>query len=335
MPTKSNTLILVAALAGCGGYDGAAALDEEIDEPIDEQSLALHAGSSAKRARGAFSCDFAIPAGVPPQAIPGQIERDRMYMAAQPGFIRKHIPLSFDPATGNLFAGGRYLFEKRKDASDYHRFVARDFVLDGVQFLSRPAFIAPECHDWSVVGAEDFGDIHSTHVVMRTERFAMSGRDPVGALTCRWPDVRHEAERRGYTSVSMLYNRDEGLASLVYYADRVGPADPTSPDFASLGALAGAPPLGEKLDDLGWQRTFDRTQWVLTVWFPFRKGDTGEPSVWPSSPPLPAPFCTDGVCEVSRGESGATCPSDCPATCGDGACQAGEDTKSCPGDCRI
>jgi hypothetical protein len=333
MRSELTTFTLVAALAACGSGANRA---EDPETDLVEQSSALHDhDASARRAQGAFSCDFAIPGAVPPQEIPGQIERDRMYMSARPGFISKHIPLSFDQATGNLFAGGRYLFEKRKDASDYHDFVAHDFVLDGVEFLSRPIFIAPECHDWSVVGTEDFGDIHSTHIVMRTERFSTSGGDPVGALTCRWPGVRREARRRGYTSISMLYNREEQLASLVYYADRIGPPDPASPDFASLAALAEAPPLGGQFDELGWPRTFDRTQWVLTVWFPFRQGDRGEASVWPSSPPLPAPFCTDGVCEVSRGENAQSCPSDCPAACGNAICQAGEDTHNCPSDCRI
>jgi hypothetical protein len=116
-----------------------------------------------------------------------------------------------------------------------------------------------------VIGTEELGDIRSTHIVMRTERFEMSGRDPMDALSCRWPAVRREAMRRGYTSVSMLYNREERLASLVYYAGRVAPPDPAAPDFASLGALAAAPPLGSVLEDLGWPRVFDRTQWVLTV----------------------------------------------------------------------
>ena len=61
------------------------------------------------------------------------------------------------------------------------------------------------------------------------------------------------------------------------------------PDFASLFALADAPSLGQAFDDAGWAKLFDRTQWVLTIWFPFESGDTGEPSVWPNSPPFPAP----------------------------------------------
>ena len=43
--------------------------------------------------------------------------------------------------------------------------------------------------------------------------------------------------------------------------------------------------------------------------------------------------CGDGTCDP--GESSASCPADCdaPAACGDGVCQAGENPGSCPDDC--
>jgi hypothetical protein len=71
------------------------------------------------------------------------------------------------------------------------------------------------------------------------------------------------------------------------------------------------------------------------VWHPFVLGDHGIASDWPHSPPLPKPYCGDGVCEVSRGESASTCAVDCPVKCGNGKCNAGENTKNCPGDCRL
>ena len=45
---------------------------------------------------GAFTCDFElypIPL-LPPNEIAPSIERDRMYMAARPGLLHKHIPIS-------------------------------------------------------------------------------------------------------------------------------------------------------------------------------------------------------------------------------------------------
>jgi hypothetical protein len=133
--------------------------------------------------------------------------------------------------------------------------------------------------------------------------------------------------------VWLVENEDEGLAQLVYFGKRVDPVDPTTPDFASLGALAGAPPLGDGVVPAGFQRIFDRTQWVFTVWFPFVPGDRGPASLWLNSPPFPAPSCGDGVCEPSRGESGSTCPADCAPACGDAVCEPGETTDACPSDC--
>lgn len=175
----------------------------------------------------------------------------------------------------------------------------------------------------------------STQVVVRTERWQVPGANQKKALKDRWATILADAAQRGLTSVWLLYNKEEQLVSLVYFADRVAPPDPSQPDFPSLFALQMAPPLGAIFDDRGWTRTFDRTQWALSIWFPFALGDRGEPSLWPNSPPFPQPYAGDGVCEVSRGESSLNAPSDCPATCGDGVAQPGETTQNCPGDVRL
>ncbi len=132
----------------------------------------------------------------------------------------------------------------------------------------------------------------------------------------------------------VVYDQEEALVSLVDFAGRAGPSDPGMPDMASLSVLADAPRLGEIFDDQGWKRTFDRTQWALTIWFPFALGDRGEPALWPNTPPFFLPYPGDGVCEVSRGESAADSP-DCPSKCGDGVAQSDENSMNCPGDVRL
>jgi hypothetical protein len=287
------------------------------------------------KAKGAFTCDFALPGDFPFSQVAPVIERDRMYMAERPGMQRKQIPMRIDFSNGNLLTGGRYLFDTEKDAAKYKSWVENDFVLDGTHFLERPYFIDPDCHSWGVVAAHNIKDIRQ-QIIMRTERWSVPQGSQTHALKQNWPSILQEAQQRGLTGVWLLYNEQENLAQLVYFADRVVPQDPYVPDFASLAALEFAAPLGTAFDGRpGWAKTFDRSQWVLTVWFPFELGDHGQPSLWPNSPPLPEPYPGDGVCEVSRGENHANAPGDCGPLCGNGVCDAGEDTQSCPGDCRL
>jgi hypothetical protein len=323
------SLLAAGALPGCGAEAppsaaavGEAAAADDGDLPGAELS-----------GRGSFSCDFGLTDALPLPQVPPVIDRDRMFMAARPGMITKHLPIALDPSTGNFFSGGRYLFDTYEHAREYADWVENGYVLDGVEFLQRPYFLSPACFPWRVVGARAFAPIDH-QLVLRTERFQAPDD---GGLTHVYRAAVEAAASRGLTAVWLVVNRDEGLTQLVYYADRVGPPDPTAPDFASLEALAGAPPLGDAVAPASWQRVFDRTHWILTDWFPFVAGDRGQPSLWPYSPPFPAPSCGDGVCEPSRGETGASCPADCPVHCGDRVCQAGEgETQDvCPSDCRL
>lgn len=43
-------------------------------------------------------------------------------------------------------------------------------------------------------------------------------------------------------------------------------------------------------------------------------------------------FCSDGRCDDVN-ETNATCPADCPASCGNNICDNGETNATCPGDC--
>ncbi|HEU0157534.1 MAG TPA: hypothetical protein VFQ82_15795 [Stellaceae bacterium] len=300
-------------------------------------SLLTAAGVGAGEAAsgGAFTCDFGLSSTLRQDQVAPSIERDRMYMAARPGLLHKHIPISFD-ADNNVFSGGRYLFDTARHAEEYRDWVFHSYVLDGVHFLKRPYFLSPECHAWTVIGAHDFAEIYSPQIVLRTERWSLrNARHPALILKQRFDAVMADAQKRGLTSVWLLYDEEDGLASLVYFGGRLGPSDPRQPDLASLDALAAAPPLGDIFADQGWKRTFDRTQWALAIWFPFALGDRGEPALWPNTPPFFLPSESDGVCEVGRGESAANAPLDCPPQCGDGTAQTGESSMNCPGDVRL
>lgn len=284
-------------------------------------------------AGGAFTCDFAIPGDYPMDRVGPVIERDRMYMAARPGMLFKHVPLAPDPARGELVTGGRYLFATEEDARAYKEWVEDEFVLDGVLFFDRPEFSDRECFAWRVIGAHAFAPLAAQGLV-RAERWRAPDAD-AGALRDAWPGLVRDAEARGLSAVWLLQDEATGTVSLVTLADRVAPA-PANPDVAGLALLAAAPSLGARFDDeTGWSRSFDRAHWVLTTWFPFVLGDRGEAALWPHSPPLPEPYVGDGVCEVSRGERHANAPDDCGPTCGDGRADEGETSRDCPGDVRL
>ncbi len=145
----------------------------------------------------------------------------------------------------------------------------------------------PQCHVWDVVEVADLAPYDEHQVVLRTERFRVPAASQDALPAAGWSQILAEARRRRLTGVWLLRDQPEQLVSLVYFADRSSPLTPNS--------LEQAPPLGDVFDDQGWIRTFDRTQWVLTIWFPFVLGDQGQPSVWPNSPPLPGPVAANRV----------------------------------------
>ncbi|MGA9769334.1 MAG: hypothetical protein WBV94_09855 [Blastocatellia bacterium] len=331
--TRFTLGALVLAILTLAAYTNAQLVNNQNSNNSTDTIITMkHSDKGKVKAKGAFTADFALPASLPLNLVAPLIERDRMYMAARPGMQNKYLPLRIDTDTGNLLSGGRYLFDSEHDAEAYRNWVENDFILDGTHFFDRPIFINPDYHAWRVIGAYHFDDIDK-RIIVRTERWNVSGHNAVNTLKHKWDEILVEAGQRGLTSVWLLYSRSEDMAQLVYFADRIAPPDPNVPDFASLSALENSPALGHHFDDTGWAKTFDRTQWILTIWFPFEKGDHGQPSLWPHSPPLPEPFCGDGVCEVSRGERNATCPGDCPPKAGNGKCEPGENSMNCPGDC--
>lgn len=333
MRTRFLLVTLVAALLTFGPTPTQARAD------VDAAVVRLPGDVAA---RGAFTCDFALGPEAFTGNLPAVIERDRMYMAARPGMLQKHIPIRLDAAAaaqgGVAFSGGRYLFDTAERARDYADFVTREFVLDGVQFLSRSYFLAPDCHPWAVVAAAQWAG-PERQVLMRTERFSVpAGSDTKAVLRERWPALRAEARARGYSAVWLLHQPDESLVSVVSYTERLTPDAPLAPDVAGLAALETAAPLGAVFADQGWVRVLDRTSWTLTTWFPFAAGDHGPPSLWHYSAfPSPERPVADGLCEPSRGENGIDDPEECRPHCGDAVAQPdeGETTATCPSDVRL
>src|SRR5687767_4630560 len=127
---------VVGLASSCGDPGAAEAPARGDDDETGEAQLALE--RAPRRAGGAVSCDFELPAEMDPTGIGPIIERDRMYMAAQPGMRIKHLPFSLDPATFRVQTGGRYLFDTAANARAYLDWLGSGFLLDGFIFLERP-----------------------------------------------------------------------------------------------------------------------------------------------------------------------------------------------------
>jgi hypothetical protein len=239
---------------------------------------------------GAVFDDFRLTDSLPPEAAPAVIERDRLIMAARPGFERKLLPLRVEPETGTAYSGGRYLLDTYENAVAFADWCGREFEIDGVLILERPDFAEVTAHVWHVIGAHDFKDIHTAQHVYRTEIWKMAQAGAGDRLASQWPALRDRAEEEGRSALWLLYNDARREASLVTIAARTGTPPKGQLDFASLRALERAPSFGEEWVRSGAAaKTFDRTHWVFTIWFPNTGDERAEAPLWPNSPPLPAP----------------------------------------------
>lgn len=233
-------------------------------------------------AAGAFTGDFGIAANTPAAEIPGEIERDREVMARRPGMRQKHVPVHLDAETGRLFAGGRYLFDRYEDAEAYRRWVTEEYAVDGVPFPRRAYFLEPRFLAWRVAGAWDFAPLQR-HGGIRFQRWALSDGVAEPALRGAWNAIRPAAERAGLASAWLLFSEERREAGLV--------------TITALGAPAEAAGEGDRavtaaLEGIAREKTFDRVDLVWTIWMP-RAAEGQPPSLWPNSPPLPAPVLAD------------------------------------------
>jgi hypothetical protein len=241
-------------------------------------------------AKGAVTVDFALPGNLPLDLVIPVIERDRMHMAARPGFRQKHLPIRSDPSSGNFLSGGRYLFDTVEHAEQCESWAENDFVLDGIRFFERPVFLDPVACVWRVAGGQDWAD-SASHSLIRFERWRLRPGHKYD-IEQAWPRICAEGEARGLASAWLLQNEAERLAGLVSISRRSVPVDLERPDDASLRSFETSPSLGTMFEEPQWVKEFDRTNWVLTIWFPVLEGKPDVPALWPNSPPMPAPAYT-------------------------------------------
>lgn len=243
------------------------------------------------QARAVFSDAFQFPGQRLDPAAPPMIERDRLVMAAQPGMIRKLLPLRQDRR--GVFCGGCYGFDSFENAKAYGEWCAHGFVLDGTLFLDRAPFLEPISQLWHIVGAEDFGDVASQQTIMRFERWYIPTAPDLAQLQKdAWGKVRSRAKAEGFTTAWLLLGPDPHhpqLGLVTAAAGNVKEASLDAEQSASIRHVEGLrSPAADLAASLSGTKAFNRTSWIYMIWHPIKQGDTSPLTAqWPASPPLP------------------------------------------------
>lgn len=231
--------------------------------------------------------DFLLTDHLPPHQAPATIERDRLIMAARPGFNRKLLPLRVEQDTGKIYSGGRYLFDTYENARAFGDWCRYEFEIDGVLILERPDFAEVAAGVSRVIGAHDFKDVHDSQVAYRTEVWKSGGANIEDKLANLWPDLRDRAGEEDKAALWLMHNAEKNEITLVTIINRVGKPSDRELDYKTLNAVESADSYGA---DWSWaEKSFDRSHWVFTIWFPHTGASTDKPALWPNSPPLPAP----------------------------------------------
>lgn len=242
------------------------------------------------RATASFTGEFLLGDGLPIDEAPLVIQRDRYNEAQVQGFNRKLLPMSIDPKSGRRHAGGYYLLDKSEGAETLLNYYVKDeYVLDTVPILKRGYFFDPACHIWNVVGAHDFRPLETSQHVVRFQRWRGKGTGMRERLDRLWPALRDRAEEAGLAAAWLLENdRQDETVGLVSARERAPDTDRRKPDFTSIDALS-RDTTGAALDVFGeLEKSFDRTSWIFSIWFPYRRGGTdNKATLWPNSPPFP------------------------------------------------
>jgi hypothetical protein len=208
-------------------------------------------------------------------------------MSARPGFNRKLLPLSIEQDTGNIYSGGRYLFDTYENVVAFSLWCKEEFALDGILIFDRPDFDEVFTRIYRVIGAHDFKDVHSAQTAYRTEIWKTDDKGMEDKLLNMWPALRDRAEAGNLSSLWLLHNAEAAEIALITVIGRTGLYSQSELDYLTLNAAQSAPSYGE---DWHWaEKTFDRSHWVYTVWFPNNNDVSDKPPLWPNSPPLPAP----------------------------------------------
>lgn len=241
-------------------------------------------------ATGAFSSEIDVPPGVTPGILTTVVEADRPSFI-RPGMLRKYLPLRFDPATGAISAGGRYLFDTYGHATAF-RDQLEELVVPGesTTFWNRPWFLKSVRYAWRVFGAHDIAPI-TAHDLNRFERYAVPDAGVEARLPALFGGLLERAGKLELGHLTLMYQPEQRLVGVLTAASREGrrPPDPDALRHAAEALPLRGSVADAALEKLGARKVFDRTSLNLTIWLPLSEQAGGAPAIWPNSPPIPLP----------------------------------------------
>ena len=141
-----------------------------------------------------------------------------------------------------------------------------------------------------MIGAEHFLDLAEHQVVMRVEEWRCPAGMDRQSLQGEWGSIRARAKQAGLSAVWLLYNSELQEFCLVTTLGRIAVSEHSAfPDLESVEVLAATTSLAQNYVEQGAESIYDRSSFILTVWFPVTGSDSDRTPLWPNSPPLPGP----------------------------------------------
>jgi hypothetical protein len=242
-------------------------------------------------AKGAYTSDIELRPGLTPGLLSTLVEADRPTVVKMPGMRHKYLPMLYDPATGCVAGGGRYLFRTYENAVAFRDFL-ESCTMPGepTTFWNRPLFADVARYAWQVFGAYDLMplDLHDRN---RFERYALPEEGAEARLPDLFPRILDAARQLNLAHVSLAWQPEHRLVGVVTAAAADGSLRRTMEELLpGLDEMSGRGSVADAiLAPLGARKIFDRTSLNLTIYLPLSEQAGGPAACWPNSPPIPLP----------------------------------------------
>ncbi|PSN65154.1 hypothetical protein BS50DRAFT_527337, partial [Corynespora cassiicola Philippines] len=221
------------------------------------------------KAKAAFTSDIILDARIDISTCVNEQDLGRREMDVRKGMYIKYVPYQPHPVTGQVMAGGRYLFDTWEDVLDYDHWTTNVYEYGNPpeKFWSWSMMKKVDRWNWCVTGAYHFSH-PETHGMSRFQRWSYDGDDAEEQLGEVYPRIRDAAQANGAAGVWLLYQPDAKLIGLFTIMEK-----PTVLDIGSvydtLEGLKSQPSLEYLLpESLGLKLIFDRSSLNLSMWLP-------------------------------------------------------------------